>query len=352
MVFIENTAHRVIIMGKGALGGFALQENTEISTVPKREEISHIYDKILKRILMLSSIAVINLINGLFKTNFPLDSKMVYNWTEGIDDDLGKTISDTILTIHANGEVYRFHIEIESAYRHTNDFSIVLRVFDYGYRDALKYRETGRDKIKLKFPKPKIILLDNNSNSPNEVTLELDFGDSGTINFTVPTLKVLDYNIDELNAQRMGTLLPLYLLKLRQQIEKAVAQGKDVDAMRKNAQALKNLINDGILKGITEYEKAGNIDSYDAYVLAGLVKKLYNHLYGDIKEFEDEGVRSALDNMLLVEYEAEILTARLNDKLEIAANLLGMGMSPADVAKATQLPLSRVEKLQNELVPA
>ena len=42
--------------------------------------IVHIYDKICKRILTLSSKAVINLINGLYGTDYPTDnSTITYN---------------------------------------------------------------------------------------------------------------------------------------------------------------------------------------------------------------------------------------------------------------------------------
>lgn len=41
--------------------------------------IYQIYDKIFKKILTLSSTAVINLINGLFQTNYPTDSTIKYN---------------------------------------------------------------------------------------------------------------------------------------------------------------------------------------------------------------------------------------------------------------------------------
>ena len=321
-----------------------MQENTETQNNTEEEHINQIYDKILKRILTLSAGAVINLINGLFGTNFPLGSNIVYNWTENVDNNLKKTIADTILTIHVGEEIYRFHIEAEIDCGSTNDISIVLRVFEYGYRDAFKHREVGKDKITLKFPQPKIILLEHNSNSPNEVTLELDFGADKKVDFTVPTVKFLDYSIEELNSQRMVILLPLYLLKLRQKIEKSVKQG----AARQNAQALKDLINNGILKVIEENEKAGYIESYDSYVLAGLVKKLYDHLYGDIKEFEEEGVRSVFEDVLLVEYEEELL----KERLEIATNFLAIGNSPEDVATATKLPLGTIQKLQLQLVPA
>ena len=194
-------------------------------------------------------------------------------------------------------------------------------------------------------------------------------------------MKFLDYSIEKLNTQHMVILLPLYLLKLRQQIEKAIKQEKNRDAMRQNAQALKDLINNGILKNIYENEKAGNIDGYDVYVLVGLVKKLYEHLYEGIKEFEEEGVKSMLNEKLLVEYEdrlaeeAKILAENMaqnmaenmaqnmaqnmaenmaqnmaenmaqNKILKAAKNLLAKGLSTEDVAEAMELPVDIVRNL-------
>lgn len=58
-----------------------------------------IYDKIFKKILTLSSTAVVNLINGLFDTAYPTDSSISYNWTEFEDKELRRILADTILTI-------------------------------------------------------------------------------------------------------------------------------------------------------------------------------------------------------------------------------------------------------------
>ena len=48
-------------------------------------EIHHIYDKAFKRVLTLSEKTVINLINGLFDTDYPTNSNITYNWTEHED---------------------------------------------------------------------------------------------------------------------------------------------------------------------------------------------------------------------------------------------------------------------------
>ena len=156
-----------------------------------------IFDKIMKRILTLSAVAVTNLINGLFDENFPRGSKLEYSWTENVKDDLEKTLSDAIVKV--NG-VKKFHIEAEID---ASNKTIVIRMFDYGYMDALKHKEVKEDRIVLKFPKSKIIYLQHNENTPAEVILELVFEDEGKYEYKVPTVKFLNYTIESLSMNNI-----------------------------------------------------------------------------------------------------------------------------------------------------
>ena len=88
------------------------------------QEIHQIYDKALKRILTLSNKAVINLINGLFGTNYPTNSKITYNWTEHEDEE------------------------------------IVFRVFEYGFGHAYKNPTFVDGSKTMIFPSPCIVYLD------------------------------------------------------------------------------------------------------------------------------------------------------------------------------------------------
>jgi hypothetical protein len=94
--------------------------------IDMQEKIFQIYDKTFKKVLTLSSTAVINMINGLFGTNYPLDSTITYNWTEFEDDKLKKVLADTIITIN-NCHSYHMEAQIEK------DDNIVFRVFEYGF---------------------------------------------------------------------------------------------------------------------------------------------------------------------------------------------------------------------------
>ena len=97
-------------------------------------EIYQIYDKALKRILTLSEKIVINLINGLFDTDYPTDSKITYNWTEHEDKELKRTLADSILTINGRDS---YHIEAQM----TEDEEIVFRFIENGFGHAYKNLE-------------------------------------------------------------------------------------------------------------------------------------------------------------------------------------------------------------------
>ena len=112
---------------------FTLQLNIANRKDISMKEIHHIYDKAFKRILTLSDKAVINLINGLFGTDYPTNSKITYNWTEHEDKELKRTLSDSILTIN-DRDIY--HMEAQM----TEDEEIVFRVFEYGFGHAYKNR--------------------------------------------------------------------------------------------------------------------------------------------------------------------------------------------------------------------
>ncbi|MCM1180892.1 MAG: hypothetical protein NC347_11585, partial [Clostridium sp.] len=100
---------------------------TQVADNPQK--ITQIYDKTIKKILTLSSTAVVNLINGLFDTDYPKDSTITYNWTEFTNDKLKRILADTILTINGKNS---YHIEAQME----KDETIIFRVFEYGYRHA------------------------------------------------------------------------------------------------------------------------------------------------------------------------------------------------------------------------
>jgi len=211
----------------------------------------------------------------------------------------------------------------------------------------VKYKKTENDRIILEFPQSKVIYLEHNSTTPDELILELRIKNQGSFEYKIPTMKFLDYSINELNKQHLVILLPLYLLKLRREINR--------EQSKENALKLKALINEGILKTIEDNEKAGNITHEDVIVLIALLERLYKHLYGNIKKFKEEGVNEMLSEKLILDvdrilYNKELELEKREEKkaLEIAENLLDLGIPIEQIKIATKLSISKIKKLQKQ----
>ena len=336
-----------------------MEDNNNISASDTTDEtgdsISQIFDKIIKRILYsFSKPAVINLINGLFNENFPPDSEITYNSTENIDSKLKRTVSDIIITLRIGNRVRRFHMESQI----NDDNTIVLRVFEYGFQDALRNQAVHSNKISLPFPAPVIIFLEHTESTPDKVILELDFGEHGKIEYTVPAMKFLSYSVEDLCKKKMTILLPLYLLKLRREIENAKhRKRKKEEIIRQSAKRLKKLINEELLPAILENEKSGNITHSDTFEMLQLLSRLYKHLYGYIEEFRQEEVGNMLTDILELEYDVKLEEALqearqeasyktyLETQKQIARELKAEGVDIEIIAKTTKLAASEIEKL-------
>lgn len=144
-----------------------------------------------------------------------------------------------------------------------------------------------------------------------------------------PEMKLFSNNVKELLESGMVILLPLYLIKLRKEIEAA----KKSSNLQKKAATVVTLLDEGILKALFESEETGNTTINDVYALIGLIDVLYDHSHGEVNDFHDEG--GMVSNMLMEE-EVE----------SIAHSLLVKGLSLEDVAGVTKLPVEKVQGLQ------
>jgi len=260
----------------------------------------HIYDKMCKRILTLSTKAVINLINGLYETDYPTDSTITYNWTEYEDQNLKRTLADTIITINNR---FSYHMEIQM----TVDDEIVFRVIEYGFGHAYKNRICEKGKEVLPFPEPKVIYLSENNieSIPDKYSVELDFGAQGSFTYKVPVTVLQKITPEELTRRKMIILIPFYLLKLRS----ALTQSRS----ETNKKALKNLIENDIVNSIKMNLELGNISSEDGLALHNMIQKLYWHIYSDYEELED--ITMMIDESL--DLPSDRLFAKI-EKLEIS----------------------------------
>jgi uncharacterized protein YihD (DUF1040 family) len=98
---------------------------------------------------------------------------------------------------------------------------MAIRIFEYGYAHALQNKTTTDGVIILPFPRAIVIYLEAGGATPDELTVRLIFPDGKGHDFTVKTLKLLDYDVDELAERGFTPLLLFYILKLRKAAKRA-----------------------------------------------------------------------------------------------------------------------------------
>jgi hypothetical protein len=306
-----------------------------------QEKIIHVFDKTFKKVLTLSSTAVINMINGLFDTDYPPESTITYNWTEFEDDRLKKVLADTILTINS---CHSYHMEAQIE----NDDNIVFRVFEYGFSHALRTRNDDKNNRVLKFPRPIIIYLDHTGPVPENYELTLDFGEQGEFCYRVPTLDFQSISIEELNEKKLIILIPFQLLKLRHIMKKKRTE--------ENKQALIHLIRDDIIGSINKNLKAGNITREDAHKLYTYTQTLYHQVYSRYDELEevsdmtDESYMTEVDIIYeeIHRLEAEISkkdTALAENATALAENAAALAEKDSTIAEKD----ARISELEKQL---
>jgi hypothetical protein len=158
--------------------------------MPKPPDDTDIFDRSFKQIIGgISSKALIRFINALFGVNHPLDSDVKRLNTEQIDNDLKKLQPDEIVLI--GGCTYL--IEEQT----TDDANMAIRIFEYGYALALKERETVDGVIILPFPRMIVIYLEVGGVTPDVLTVRMKFPDGTEHDFSVKTVKLLNYTEEE-----------------------------------------------------------------------------------------------------------------------------------------------------------
>ncbi|NYB75575.1 Rpn family recombination-promoting nuclease/putative transposase [Sedimentibacter hydroxybenzoicus DSM 7310] len=124
-------------------------------------------DETLKLLFDVSKPLVINIVNYFFNESFDVNQKydVEFMATESADLNMELRKADLLLKI---GGKQKFHFEFQL----NGERFMVLRMFDYGYREAVK--DTGTEDIPtIYFPKQAVLYLEEGRGIPDELKLKV-----------------------------------------------------------------------------------------------------------------------------------------------------------------------------------
>ena len=181
-------------------------------------------DEVLKFLFSTSNKALVNLLNGIFEEKFePDEVEVSVSNNEFIEDDLGILRGDLFLDVLEKRDKVSYHIEFQTK----NDSSMVIRMFEYGFRKGKEqFRQNqGKEKVQdirtIYFPKQKVIFFEENSSIEDEIKLRVVFPNEQEIIYKVEVMKYWEYTDELLCEKKMYPLLPLQLFMLRKELETA-----------------------------------------------------------------------------------------------------------------------------------
>jgi predicted transposase/invertase (TIGR01784 family) len=296
-------------------------------------EIPQIFDLLFKRLLQEASApAVVALINGLFGTDFPPDSPVSFLNRESVTEDLRKIVSD--LMILMAGEIFHCEAQID------DDLNMALRMFRYGYHEAVIRAETGADgNLTITFPRARILYWETTQKTPDTVTLHIVFPDRSLHDFTVPAFKVLEHEIGELERMRLALLLPFYMLKYRKQVQEA-RSGEERLALVPAVEGTMGKL----LDAVKNLREAGLLTEGDGDLIIGEAEFLYSRIYERYEGFRE--ARTMVDERIMTRFDRVrmegIAEGMEKGRAEIVQNLLKAGVSKDIIIQATGLSMADI----------
>ena len=297
-----------------------------------------IFDRSFKQIIgSLSPKALIRFINGLFGSNHPPGCEVRRLNTEQLDKNLRKLQPDEIVSV--GGRTYL--IEEQT----TDDANMTIRVFEYGYAQALKEKETKGGIITLPFPRMVVIYLEAGSGTPETLTVRMRFPDGTEHDFNVRTLKLLEYTVEELAERGLAALLPFYIIRLR----KAARHAKTEEERREVEEGLRELGME-LIKAIERGADEGQLDEADVATLLERLLRLLDYVgqrykTTEVKKMGNTALMGYGQALALKHERKGARKGRLEGKLEIARSMMAEGESLDKIIKYTGLSAEKIAKL-------
>lgn len=179
-----------------------------------------LWDNIIKDITLRMTKQLVPLINEVFKRNYLLDTEIIL-----LNDKLPitRTASDannnafryTDILLLINGtDLYHLECQIN------NDSHMAIRMVEYDFnvalRNSVKTKENGN--LQIYFPHSTVIYPEWNKSIPNKLSCEIIFPDESTHDYTIDTVRIQDYTLDEIQQKHLNIFLPFQLLQFKNRL--------------------------------------------------------------------------------------------------------------------------------------
>ena len=191
-----------------------LEELKSTEGLPKNLSTeAQLWDEILKKEVFLMPEQLFPLIKEIYGKAYPKDTSVKplgteYSIEKGDTKEITSIRADITVLI---GKTDIYHFECENK----NDKTMVIRMFEYDTHITLSYQTSA---LSLMFPYSAVLYLQDNGTLPNTLHCNIHFQDGGSYDYTVPTVKVQSYSLEEIHQKHLSILIPFLPLRFRKSL--------------------------------------------------------------------------------------------------------------------------------------
>lgn len=257
-------------------------------------------DEILKFLFSTSKKVLVNLLNGIFQENFNADEvNLSVSNNEFIMDTFDTLRGDVFFDILNNeSKKISYHLEFQTR----NDSTMVIRMFEYGFKKGKEQAENTDDFKTIYFPKQKVIFIEENKNIKDIIKLKIVLPDEQAFIYSVPVMKYWKYTDIELLENKMYPLLPLQLFNLRKELE-YYRRKNDIEKIKELSIKAKEIASK-IAKESKELFEKDEIVGEDFHKMLLAIQNLVEYLNRNY--FNDEKIEEEVNTMTKTLYDPEV----------------------------------------------
>ena len=232
-----------------------------------------LWDEIMKALVYTMPEQLFPLIEEVYGITYPKGTSVQFLSTEqpvfpnNTEEAVTSQFMD--LSVLIAGTDY-YHIECQMK----NDHQMVIRMLSYDLHFAMQHCETEQDaagEMILHFPRSVVLYPEKNGKIPDRLRCRIIFQDDSEHTYQVPTVKMQDYSMEEIQRKHLILFIPYVLLRLRPQLESRNGIRKEELTSLVNSVIV--ILNEEVqLRNITELQQKDILELFNR-----ASKKIFTH---------------------------------------------------------------------------
>ena len=239
-----------------------------------------LWDEIMKALVYTMPEQLFPLIEEVYGITYPKGTTVQFLSTEQpvFPSDTTEALTSQFmdLSVLINGTDY-YHIECQMK----NDHQMVIRMLSYDLHFAMQHCGAEQDaagEMILHFPRSVVLYPEKNGKIPDRLCCRIIFQDDSEHTYQVPTVKMQDYSMEEIQRKHLILFLPYVLLRLRPQLE---------SRNRINKEELTSLVN-SVIVILNEEVQLGNITELQQKDILELFNRASKKIFTHYPEYQRE----------------------------------------------------------------